>query len=314
MEESDARVVSRAKIPIAPSSPKIALNLALGLLLGIGGGLGAAALAEMLDSGLATAEEVESRLDTPHLGSIPLLSSVTKEKHISPIDFVVERPLSSFAEAFRSLRASIVQSRVGAPVKVIAVTSALPGEGKTTTSAALGRALALGGSRVVVVDCDLRRRSLNTLIGAEPTQGLLELLNGEVTLDRVLHRDAGSTAVFLPLSKNHFTPKDVFDAPAMDKLLDQLRAHFDYVILDTAPVLPVADTRVLAPKADVVVLLSRWRKTPEKAIAAALKLIAASGAHVAGVALTQVDVKAQARYGYGDTYYYYGEYKRYYSG
>jgi succinoglycan biosynthesis transport protein ExoP len=311
--QSDARVVSRAKIPNRPSAPNISLNLALGLVLGIGAGLAAAALAHALDSGLATGEEVELRLDAPHLGSIPLLSSVDNDRSASPITHVVDKPLSSFSEAFRNLRASILQSRVGVPIKIIAVTSALPGEGKTTTAVALGRSLAVGGARVVVVDCDLRRRSVNKLLGVDPTDGLLEVLNGEIALERVLHHDDLTDATFLPLSKNNFTPKDVFDSPAMDQLLYELRARFDFVILDTAPVLPVADTRVLAPKADVVVFLARWRKTPEKAIGAALKMLHASGAHIAGVALTQVDMKAQARYGYGDSGYYYGEYKKYYS-
>ena len=311
-ETTDARIVSRAKIPTGPSAPNVPLNLALGLVLGLGAGLGAAALAEALDAGVATAEEVERRLDVPHLGSIPLLSSVSKDRS-SPVDQVVDKPLSSFSEAFRNLRAAIVQSRVGAPVKVIAVTSALPGEGKTTTSVCLGRSMAAGGAKVVVVDCDLRRRSINDLLGFEPQAGLLELLNGQASLDEVLQKDDRTDALFLPLSTSRFTPKDVFDAPAMDRLLEELRRRFDFVVLDTAPVLPVADARVLTPKADAVVFLTRWRKTPEKAISSGLKIIAASGAHISGVALSQVDMKQQARYGYGDATYYYGEYKKYYA-
>jgi succinoglycan biosynthesis transport protein ExoP len=312
IETSDARVVSKAKIPTGQSSPKVPLNLALGLLLAIGAGIGAVTLAEMLDSGLATAEDVERRLDTSYLGAIPLLSSVAEDGNLDPIDHVVAKPLSSFSEAFRNLRASIVYSKLGEPVKIVAITSSLPGEGKTTTSVCLGRTAALQGSRVLVMDCDLRRRSVNRLLRTEPTVGLIEVLSGEATLQQAVTVDSETGVHYLPLAKSAFTPKDVFGSIAMDRLLADLRGRYDLVVLDTAPVLPVADTRVLAPKADAVVFLTRWRKTPQHAVEAAFRLLSGTGAHIAGVGLTQVDMKQQAKYGYGDPGYYYGEYKKYY--
>lgn len=312
IEQSDARVVSRAKIPTLPSSPKVALNLALGLLLAIGAGMGAIGVAETLDAGLATAEDVERRLDTAYLGAIPFFASVVDETNLAPIDHVVAKPLSSFAEAFRALRTSIAHSKLGQPVKVVAITSSLPGEGKTTTSVALARVAATQGSRVIVVDCDLRRRTVNRLLGEEPKVGLLEVLSGEVPLEKAVVLDKDSGAYVLPLAHNAYTPKDVFGTAAMDRLLAALRANYDLVILDTAPVLPVADTRVLAPKADVLVFLARWRRTPQHAIEAGLRLFQGSGTHVAGVCLTQMDMKQQSKYGYGDPGYYYTEYKKYY--
>jgi capsular exopolysaccharide synthesis family protein len=313
IEQSDARVVSRAKIPTGQSSPNIPLNLAIGLLLALGAGAMVIVLAEMMDAGLATAEDVEKRLDTAYLGAIPLLSSVAGPRPGSPIDHVIEKPLSSFSESLRNLRASIQYARLGEPVQVVAITSALPSEGKTTTSVSLGRAVALQGGKVIVIDCDLRRRSINRALKTEPTVGLLEVLAGTVTLEQAVMVDDASGCHFLSLAKSQFTPKDVFNSVAMDRLLAELRAKFDFVILDTAPVLPVADTRVLAPKADVVVFLTRWRKTPQHAVEAAFRMLAGTGAHVAGVALTQMDMKQQAKYGYGDPGYYYAEYKKYYT-
>lgn len=312
IEQSDARVVSSATIPTGQSSPKVPRNLALGLMLALGCGLAAVVLAEMLDAGLATAEDVEHRLDVSYLGAIPLLASVAEGKASAPIDYVIEKPLSSFAEAHRNLRASVIYSRLGEPVKVVAITSSLPGEGKTTTSVCLARSAAQQGLKVILVDCDLRRRSVNRLFGAEPTRGLIEVLAGEASLDEVLTTDQVTGARLLPLAKSSMTPKDVFGSAAMDRLLEELRRTYDLVILDTAPVLPVADTRVLAPKADVVVFLAHWRKTPQHAIEAAFRLLSGTGAHLAGVALTQVDMKQQAKYGYGDPGYYYAEYKKYY--
>lgn len=312
IEQSDARIVSSATIPTGQSSPKVALNLALGLVLAMGCGLAAVVLAEMLDAGLATAEDVEHRLDVSYLGAIPLLASVAEGKASPPIEYVIEKPLSSFAEAFRNLRASVIYSRLGEPVKVVAITSSLPGEGKTTTAVCLARSAAQQGLKVILVDCDLRRRSVNRLFGAEPTRGLIEVLAGEASLDEALTLDPATGARLLSLAKSSLTPKDVFGSQAMDRLLEELRRTYDLVILDTAPVLPVADTRVLAPKADVVVFLAHWRKTPQHAIEAAFRLLSGTGAHLAGVALTQVDMKQQAKYGYGDPGYYYAEYKKYY--
>lgn len=309
---SDARIVTKAKVPGAPSSPNLSRNLMLGLILALGAGFGAVVLAEMLDSGLATAEDVERRLNTAYLGSIPLLSSVADGAADSPVDYVVAKPLSSFSESFRSLQAAILHARLGEPVKVVAITSALPGEGKTTSAVCLARSTALQGRKVIILDCDLRRRTVNRLLQEDPQSGLLEVLSGEATLQQAISVDAASGAHVLPVAASKFTPRDVFGSVAMDKLLADLRNRYDLVILDTAPVLPVADTRVLAQKADLLVMLARWRKTPEAAIEAAFRLLDTTGVKVGGVVLTQVDMKQQAKYGYGDPGYYYAEYKKYY--
>ncbi|MEO8112749.1 MAG: polysaccharide biosynthesis tyrosine autokinase [Phenylobacterium sp.] len=309
--QSDARVVSKARIPTGQSSPNVSRNMMLGLILALAAGAAAVIFIEILDAGLATAEDVERRLDTAYLGSVPLLSSVAGATD-APIDYVVDKPLSGFAEAFRSLQASIFHARPGEPVKVVAITSALPGEGKTTTAICLARSAALQGRRTVVVDCDLRRRTVNRMMPEEPKVGLLEVLNGEATLEQALSLDAASGASILPLARTWFTPRDVFGSAAMDRLLVDLRARYDLVILDTAPILPVADTRVLASKADLLVLLARWRKTPQPAIEAAFRLLRGSGVNIGGVVLTQVDMKMQSKYGYGDPGYYYAEYKKYY--
>jgi capsular exopolysaccharide synthesis family protein len=206
----------------------------------------------------------------------------------------------------------MAHARLGEPVKIVAITSALPSEGKTTTAVSLARSAALQGRKVLLIDCDLRRRKVNRVMTEEPQVGLLEVLNGEATLQQAISVDAPSGAHLLPLAAATFTPRDVFGSAAMDRLLVELRSRYDLVILDTAPVMPVADTRVLAQKADLVVFLARWRKTPQPAIEAAFRLLATAGAGVGGVVLTQVDMKQQSKYGYGDPGYYYAEYKKYY--
>ncbi len=316
LEQSDARVVSAAVPAGKASFPNLLLSAVLGLILAIATAVGILFVMEALEAGLYTSEDVERTLNVPYMGATPQLSSVLdgldKKSRVSPARFVVEKPLSSFSEAFRALKTSLLASRIGEKVKVIAITSSLPNEGKTTTSICLARVLALGGAATLVIDCDLRRRTVNRLFAEEPKVGLLEVLNGSCTLDDAMLRDEETGAYFLPVSKSSFTPKDVFSTPAMDQLIAQARARFDIVLLDTAPVLPVADTRVIAPKADVVLFLAQWKRTPRKAIENALKQLQSVGAHVPGIALTQVDMKEQARSGYGDASYYYRAYRSYY--
>ena len=315
IEQPDARVVSQAKIPTSPSYPKPSLNLALGLAAALGAGFAAVVLAEILMAGLFTEDEVEHRLGLNYLGSVPLLSSAVDGKlsrNVSPADYLLTKPLSGFAESFRKLRAAILFSKVGEPVKVIAITSSLPGEGKTTTTFSLARTLATSGANVVVVDCDLRQSAINRFLAEPPTLGLVEVLNGVCTLEQALITDASGAKV-LPLAKSANTPRDVLGSLAMRRLLAELRQRFDVVLLDTAPLLAIADTRILAPSADAVVMLARWKKTPVKAITSALSLLQGQGVFVAGVALTQVDLKAQGRYGYGDANYYYKSYRKYYA-
>jgi exopolysaccharide transport family protein len=316
IEQADARVVSRAKIPTTPSYPKPSLNLALGLVLALGAGAAAVVLAEILMAGLFTEDEVERRIGLPYLGSVPLLSSALDDaklaRGMSPPDYLLAKPLSTFAESFRKLRAAILFSKVGETVKVIAVTSSLPGEGKTTTTFSLARTLATSGANVVIVDCDLRQSAINRFLPEVPTLGLLEVLNGVCSLDQALISDPSGAKV-LALTKSAYTPRDVLGSPAMLKLLAELRERFEVVLLDTAPLLAIADTRILAPHADAVVMLARWKKTPVKAITAAIGLLQGRGVFLAGLALTQVDLKAQTRYGYGDANYYYKSYRKYYA-
>lgn len=316
IEQADARVTSPAKIPTKPSYPKPSLNLALGLVLALGAGVAAIVLAEILMAGLFTEDEVERRLGLPYLGAVPSLGTTVDDaktlKGLTPPDYLLAKPLSSFAESLRKLRASILFSKVGEPVKVIAVTSSLPGEGKTTTTFSLARTLATSGAKVIVVDCDLRQSAISQFL-KEPAQvGLLEVLNGVSTLEQALINDE-SGAHILPLAKSAYTPRDVLGSSAMHRLLQELRSRYEIVLLDTAPLLAIADTRILAPHADAVVMLVRWKKTPVKAVQSALALLQGTRAFIAGVALTQMDLKAQSRYGYGDSYYYYANYRKYYA-
>lgn len=319
LAQADARIASQAGVPIKPSSPNKKLNLLMGVVAGLGLGALAVAAAEFMRQGLRTSEDVEQHLGRDYLGAIPELSSLGKVRGSvhkglqgRPMDYVVSRPLSAFPEAFRNLKASTLSAQ-SEPVRVVAVTSALPREGKSTVSICLARTAALQGWKVLLVDCDLRRPGLTAAMGLQPPAGLIELLQGEVELEQAVVRDEASGADLLLLPGKADATNDVFGSNAMDQLLRRLRARYDLVVLDTAPVLPVAESRVLAAKADTVIVAANWNKTPRRAVQNALKILDAMGARVAGVTLTRVNMEQQAKYGYGDADYYYRDYRSYYA-
>ncbi len=221
----------------------------------------------------------------------------------SPARYLVDKPMSAFAEGFRSLRTSLLYSGGVMHAKTIAVASAMPGEGKTTTSICLARVSGLSGQRVIAVDCDLRRRSLSTLVDSHPEKGLLQVLRGEVGWRNVITRDAVSSVDILPAAEGSFTPWDVFGSPAMQQLLDELADEYDLVLLDCPPVLAVAESRIICSLVQQTVLVVRWASTPARAAFSAIEQIEQCGGLVGGIALNCVDAGAPGRGAYGDVTY-----------
>jgi capsular exopolysaccharide synthesis family protein len=199
-------------------------------------------------------------------------------------------------------------------VRTLAICSALPSEGKTTTAICLARSAALAGMRVVLVDCDMRRRaSSRSIMAGEANIGLIEVLSGEATLDQALLRDEPTGMLVLGQSKKGAQGYDLLTSEKMEQLVRDLGSRFDFVVLDTAPILPLAEARAVASMADGVLFVARWRRTPVRAAQLALDMLARAGASVQGAALTVVNLTAQARGGYGDEMTYYNKFKSYYA-
>jgi succinoglycan biosynthesis transport protein ExoP len=315
VEQPDAKITSRAEEPAEPSSPNIRLNLILGLIAGLAIGFAAVLIVEMLEQTLRTPEDVQAKLGLTPLGALPALDRRTRTvdgELLSPENYVLKKPLSQFGEALRAMRAAVFYSSPDRQVKIVCITSAIPDEGKTTTAVGLARISALAGSKTIFVDCDLRRRAATHALGIEAECGLTELLFRTASLSDVIVKDPGSGMDVIPLAQPEFTPRDLFGTDAMRSLLDTLKGRYDVIVLDSAPVMPVSDTRMLAAAADATVFVARWGRTPAPIIRNALAQIRAHGARVAGLALQRVETSLLSRLMYDRPDYYHELYQTYY--
>lgn len=313
LEQANASVSSAATIPSAPSSPNVRLALLVGLLSALTASALAVAIIEFLDSRVKTKLDVERRLGARYLGAVPDLGSTLGGLRNSelPHDYIVSHPLSSFAEALRNLRASVTLRGNRKP-KVIAICSALPREGKTTTSISLARTLAMSGASTVFVDCDVRRHSASDVLLEGRDGHLHQLLAGTMTLDAALLEDSATELKILGSCNPPQDGRDLLAPEAVAAMLAQLRERFDFVVIDTAPVLGIADARAVASQADVAILIARWAHTSLRAADAALDLLIGARAKVVGVALTQVDIRKFGSTGQEDIYGYHKKFKGYY--
>jgi succinoglycan biosynthesis transport protein ExoP len=313
IEQPTASISAQALVPRLPSSPNVQLAYLLGSVFALFAGFAAIAIVELLDSGIRTKLDVERRLGARYLGAIPDIASTLDGLRLdeAPQDYIVSHPLSTFAEALRSLRAAVTLRGNRRP-KVIAVTSPLPREGKTTTAVCLARTLAMSGASTVLVDCDLRRHSASDmLLGDRPGQ-LMGVLEGTVTVAQGLLKDVDTDLQILGTSESPSDGRDLLAPELIGRLLTELRSQFEFVVIDTAPVLGIADARAVASQADAVLLLARWRGTSLRAADTALDLLLAAKAKVVGVALTLVDIRKYASTGPEDLYGYHKKFKGYY--
>jgi len=307
-ERSNAYILGLATVPTIPVSPNFKLFLSAGVLIGVLAAIAVAVLLEFMEQGIRSRKDLEDHLHIPALGAIPDLRSIKEARRSagSPreiSDYVVQNDGSLVAEAYRSVRAALRIGREGQIAKSIAVCSSLPGEGKTTAVLSLARAIARSGLKVVVVDCDVRRRSASRNLAGKIEIGLTDVLQGTATLDQALLRDPESGLHMLLQRAVSPQEYDLIPTREMKDLIDRLSARFDLVIIDTAPILPVADARAIAAMADATLLVVHWRKTPVQVVARALRELDQAGAKLAGSLLSQVDIRWKSMVG-NDVHYY----------
>ena len=286
LQQPQAHIVSTADIPIHPSYPNKPLILILSL---VGAILLAALLViglESLDQGFRDLDQVESVLGVSALGFIPKLREIDQ-----PETYVLSDPFSAYSEAIRGIYTSLILSDVDRPPKIVLITSSLPGEGKSSTAIALARLVARAGKRVVLIDSDLRNPRVHLEFGVPNRPGLADYLANRVSLEDVLLKDKASSAFVLPPGTHAPNPTDMFNSDNMQRLLRSLASAFDLIILDSAPLLAVSDTRNLCRLADKVLFVLRWQHTRKAAAAPAVRQILAAGGNMAGILLTMTDMK-----------------------
>ena len=298
----DALVVveHRASIPESPVVPKTMRNIALGLALGVLLGVGLAVVRNLLDNTVKDRETLDEITGAGTVGTIPL----DKERRSNPaISF--DKDNSAIAEAFRKLRTNLQFLAVDNPPRVIVVTSSMPAEGKTTTAINIALALAEAEHNVVLVDGDMRRPMVHNYLDLLAPVGFSTVLSGGATLDESLQKTSFPGLTVLTSGAIPPNPSELLGSLAAKKLLSELRGQFDYVIIDSTPLLAVTDAALLAASADGVLIIARFGQTKRDQLSHAVGNLEDVGASVLGAVFAMTPRRGNASYGYG--YGYYGE-------
>lgn len=291
--------VYQAMVPQQPISPKPVLNIGLGAVVGLLLGLGIVVLRDVLDNTVKSPADFEA-LGVPVMGSVPFDRRVSR----SPLAFRAD-PHSARSEAYRALRTNMQFVDVDNPPHVIAVTSAMPNEGKTTTSINLASALAEAGYRVCLIDADLRRPSVADTLGLIGTVGFTSVLISDTPVEEVLQNAGRNLAVLTsgPVPPN---PSELLISDHARSVLAEIAGKVDYVVIDTPPLLPVTDGAEIATLADATLVVARAGKTTVDQSKRAIEALAKVGERPVGVILNMLAARTASDYSYG---YYYTPYR-----
>lgn len=293
----EATSVDPAKVPDRPVSPDPQRNLALGGLLGLGLGTGLALVRHTLDTkvrGRASIEELSSR---PILGEIPLIKAV--EDGVLSLE---SDPFGGHAEAIRRLRTNMLFVDVTTGAHSFVITSSVPGEGKTTTSVNLGLAMADAGSRVLLLDADLRNPSVARTLGLEGSVGLTTILLGRAEPSDVVQQWGETSLYVLPAGQRPPNPSELLGSEPMEQLFQKLAHDYDFILVDSPPVVPVIDAVLINRLTHGLILVVADDRTRKRDLASAIKSLETVDVPISGFALNMVANHKSAGYRYG----YYG--------
>ncbi|MCA1527797.1 polysaccharide biosynthesis tyrosine autokinase [Bradyrhizobium yuanmingense] len=324
---TEARVISPASKPLVKTYPKTLIILAAGLLGGLMLSFGAAMARELTDRVFRTTGQVEDTLGANCVAILPALGAATpsgplggkfgkKKDERSPdlLRYVIENPLSRFSEAVRSLKVAVDLNSTVRENRVLAITSALPNEGKSTLSTNLAQLMAHGGARVVLVDADLRNPSLSRALVPDTAVGLIEVIAQKASLQDVLVVDpiTGLAILSAGATNKLLHTNEILASKAMQSVVDLLRSKYDYVVIDMPPMAPVVDVRVTSPFVDSYVFVVEWGKTNIDVVRHNLRSAPEIQDKLLGVVLNKADTRLLARYeSYHGRYYYQKYYARY---
>jgi polysaccharide biosynthesis transport protein len=315
MVASNVSVITPAEAPYKPWIPRPLLFVALALVIGSMGGVMAAFFVEYLDSSIKTTEELEKVCHIPALGVVPFVNGNStklaqdKQESIGLIPF--SQPMSMLGEAIFQIRGSIMLSvSEGAP-QVIVLTSANPGEGKSTTALNLAAVMATPDRKCLIMDCDLRKPSLHKNYSLPLQPGLTNYLTGNATLEEIIRPSAIPNLYFVPAGPTPPNPNELFNSAAFKNLVNHLRQKFDHILIDSPPIIGFADGRSIAANADGVLVIVKHHFTTRESGRLAVQLLSQTNCRILGGILTMA---RKDRLGYGGYYGYYQYYHKYYKG
>ena len=311
VEKADARILTMATIPRGPSKPNVILNIAFGIVLGSTLAAAAAFILEMTFGGITSTNEVASKLRAPSIGAIPLNNSVSPNGK-TVLDTLANVPHSPLQESLSNLLTTLHFRMNRQQHQVVYVTSSLPDEGKTTLVSALGFVSASQGVKTLIIDCDRMKRDLTMRMSDAPQAGLKEALDGTITVREAIVGTTRENCDFLPIGNVNEADSQLFTSGGFEQILDQLRAQYELIIMDGAPIMPFSEARNLATHANFVLFAVHWRKTKASTVLEALKSLPWEHANSTGVVLTKVNAKLQRRFGVDDVLAYSDKYLKYY--
>lgn len=324
LEMPDSRIVTKASIPLKPSSPKTLLILGLAIVLGGGGGLVLALLLDYLDSRIKTLEQAEAISGVPALAAVPRIGArelASRAKRgrfdlqgydpnimrllppsLQPplMRYAIEEPGTFFAEAIRAARLSIQRVLRTQSAKVVLVSSALDSEGKTTFASNLALSFASLGVKTLIIDGDLRNPGLTRAVSPRANAGLMQVATGEIPLERAILFDRSSGLSILPATvcDNDNIITELMFSEEIASVIDRLRVHYELIIIDSPPLIPLVDGRALAELADRIVLALAWDQTPKEILIHMMELLEPVSDRILGTVLTQVDLSRLRFYDY----------------
>ncbi len=297
-KSSSVEVIAEAKPAKRAVKPNTALNIALGTLIGLLVGVGLAFFIEYLDTSVKTIDDVEQALQAPVLGVIPQnVGTLLNEGADSP-----------HAEAYRVLRTNVLFSRKDPNLRTMTVVSGGAGEGKSTTIFNLATIFAQQGSRVLVVDSDLRRPSLHKIMNVSNTIGLTNYLLNQNKLEEVVQTTKLASLDFLPSGKLPSSSMGILNSVRMKEFIQEVKSRYDFVFFDSPPIMGVSDASVLASEVDMAILVVQYRKYPQQMTLRAKQMVEKVGGRLLGVVLNNINISQDSYY-----YYYSGYYYDYYS-
>jgi len=307
MKTGNIRIIDRAEVPRYPVKPRKRLNILLAIVVGLTLGIGLAFFLEYLDNTIKFPEEIKAHLDIPYLGPVPAFASLESQDGLYPDLVTAHSPKSTASESFRGIRSGILFSSADTAPQVILVTSAGPSEGKTVCATNLSVTMAQSGSRVLLLDCDMRRPRVHKFFEIGRDTGVSSILVGSAELnDAVIHTDIENLDI-LPSGPIPPNPSEILGSKKMKSFVEGLRNDYTRIVIDSPPVTAVTDSVVLAQRSDGVVLVISAGQTPRQVVQNGLAQLTAVNAPILGAVLNGIKTGRDSYYYYQYYYYYYGD-------